>query len=67
METESPARPVLLLSQRDAAHALNLSERTLFTLRAQGKLRAVRIGKAVKYDLEELRAFVARAKEGQAK
>ena len=52
----------LLLSARDAARAMSVSERTLFTLTKSGDIPAVRIGRAVRYDPRDLRAFVERAK-----
>lgn len=54
--------PKLLLTRVEAAEALSLCEKTLYTLTKQGKLRAIRIGASVRYDLEDLRAFVNQQK-----
>jgi excisionase family DNA binding protein len=54
--------PKLLLRPRDAARALAVSERTLWTLTRRGSLRCVRIGRAVRYDVRDLDAFIATAK-----
>ncbi|MCH8824814.1 MAG: helix-turn-helix domain-containing protein [Planctomycetes bacterium] len=52
-------RPVqLLLSTRAAAHALSLSPRKLWSLTAGGKIPCVRIGRAVRYDLNDLREWI---------
>lgn len=51
-----------LLPPPDAARAMSVSERTLFTLTKRGDIPAVRIGRAVRYDAADLRAFVERAK-----
>ena len=51
-----------LLSARDAARAICVSERTLFSLTKSGQVASVRIGRAVRYDPSDLRAFVERAK-----
>lgn len=59
--------PTLLLRSRDAAKSLSISDRTLYSLTRRGELRAVRIGRAVAYSLDELRAFIARRQEGGAK
>ncbi|MDB5294893.1 MAG: Transcriptional regulator [Phycisphaerales bacterium] len=59
-----PAAPIVpsLLPPPDAARALSVSERTLFTLTQRGDLPAVRIGRAVRYDPADLRRYVERAK-----
>ena len=53
-------RPVrLLLNTRDAAAALAVSERTLWGLTApRGPIPCVSIGRAVRYDVADLRAFI---------
>ena len=48
----------LLLSARDAAKSLALSERKLWSLTAGGEVACVRIGRAVRYDPSDLRAYV---------
>jgi excisionase family DNA binding protein len=48
-----------LLSIRDAAKALCISERTLYSLTQAGKIKVVRISpKAVRYDAADLSAFI---------
>jgi hypothetical protein len=62
----SPA-PRLLLAPREAAAALSVSARTLWGLTfPRGPIQAVRIGRAVRYDVRDLSAFIDRAKEGGA-
>jgi excisionase family DNA binding protein len=60
----SPPAPTiapLLVSQRDAARMLAVSERTIYSLRVRGELHAVRTGASgVRYSIDELRAFVDR-------
>ncbi|MBN1359728.1 MAG: helix-turn-helix domain-containing protein [Sedimentisphaerales bacterium] len=53
----------LLLSPRDAARALSVCGKTLYNLREAGEIRAVRIGRAVRYSVEELQAWIERASE----
>ncbi len=53
----------LLLSAREAAKALAVSPRMLWGLTVCGDLVCVRIGRAVRYDIEDLKAFIAKRKE----
>ena len=48
----------LLLTERQAARALALSPRMVWSLRKSGKLRFVRIGTAVRYSYSDLQDFV---------
>jgi excisionase family DNA binding protein len=48
----------LLLTVREAAQLLAISERTLWTLTHTGRLRAVRVGRAVRYARTDLEEFV---------
>ena len=50
----------LLVTARDAAKLLAVSERTLWGLTAAGELPAVRIGRAVRYSVSDLKAWIAR-------
>jgi excisionase family DNA binding protein len=54
----------LLVSEPEAARLLGVSARTVWQLRADGKLPGVKIGSAVRYDPEDLRRFIASAKTG---
>lgn len=48
-----------LLTSREAANALAISERTLFSLRRSGQIIAVQIGKCVRFSEPELKRFIA--------
>ncbi len=50
----------LLYSPSQCARALNISPRTLWSLTAAGEIPALKIGRLVRYDPEDLRAFIAR-------
>ncbi len=55
--------PRLLLTPREAAAALSISERTLWSITApRGALRLVRIGRSVRYDPHDLAAYIERQK-----
>lgn len=53
----------LLLTRKEAAKALNISEDTLDRLCGMGKLRRVQIGARVYFSPDELKSFVT--KEGK--
>jgi excisionase family DNA binding protein len=59
-ENEAPggAPKALLLTPRDAARALAISERTLWGLTKQGLIPCIRIGRAVRYALADLEAWI---------
>lgn len=52
----------MLLTPRDAARLLSLSERTLYSLRRRGELPAVQVGRAVRFDVTDLRAWIDQKK-----
>jgi excisionase family DNA binding protein len=51
-----------LLTVREAADVLRVSERTLWTLTHSGELRAVRVGRSVRYDQSDLASWIASRK-----
>ena len=52
----------LLWKAPEAARALALSERTLWTMANTGQIPSVRQGRAVRYDPADLRAWIKRKK-----
>ena len=60
--TEQTVEP-MLLTVRQAAKVLSVSERTLFTLTQDGQIRAVRFGRSVRYDPADLRRWIESAKD----
>ena len=61
--TDTPTIPPMLISEREAARLLGVSPRTVFTLRQGGRLPCVHIGASVRYDIVDIRAFIATAKK----
>lgn len=59
--TVEPER--LLLSPREAARSLSVSERTLYSLMKSGELTHVRIGRLVRYPRAELEAWIRQRTE----
>ena len=52
-----------LLTPRDAARRLSLSEKTLYNYTKAGQIPVVRIGRAVRYSLDDLKSWIQRASE----
>lgn len=58
LSTAPFAPPKLMVTQQEAARMLSISERTLYTLRKSGRLRAVRLTSGgLRYSVAELRRF----------
>jgi excisionase family DNA binding protein len=57
MKNDSPVK--LLLSSREAAAALSVCERTLWTLADEGQIPRVRIGKSVRYRVQDLEHWIS--------
>ncbi len=57
---EHEEAPRLLLNSRDAAKALAISERKLWELTNRGEVRSVKIGRSVRYRIDDLQAFIDR-------
>ncbi|MCC7085293.1 MAG: helix-turn-helix domain-containing protein [Pirellulales bacterium] len=54
----------MALSYRGVARALGVSERTVWAMVNDGRLRAARIGRSVRVPRAELERFLAAAQEG---
>ena len=53
-----PMMEPLLLTPRDATKALSICDRTLYALTKAGELPVVRIGRAVRYNVQDLKDFI---------
>jgi predicted DNA-binding transcriptional regulator AlpA len=53
----------LLLKSNEAAHKLAISPRTLWQIKQDGKIRCVRINRLVRYDLQDLLAYIEQQKK----
>lgn len=64
-QNERTIEPILLTA-RQAAKLLSLSERTLFSLTQSGRIPVVKIGeRGIRYDPADLRAWIDSAKKSQ--
>jgi excisionase family DNA binding protein len=59
MAATNATSDVVLISQSEAARRLGVSLRTLYSLRAAGKLPCVRIGRALRFRPTDLERFAA--------
>ena len=60
-DSANPALPVVLsLRSREAAKALSISERTLWSLTKGGKIPHMRLGRSILYPVEPLRAWLSK-------
>ena len=62
MKTQ-PFSTILLLTPRDAATALAISQRSLWTRTASGEIPHVRIGRSVRYPVDRLRQYLTQNAE----
>lgn len=56
--TSTSALTMLLLTTKQAAKALAISERTLWELTRRGEIRRIKIGASVRYDPRDLQAWI---------
>lgn len=56
-----------LLTAREAAEFLKISTRKLYDLETRGEIQAIRIGRSIRYEAEELQRFVASLRSQVAK
>ena len=59
MPETCPPTPRLALNYKEAAKALSLTERTVWQLVRDGKLKANRIGRAVRVAVAEIERFLS--------
>ena len=57
--------PNALLTYQEAAELLGVSDRTIWALVSRKQLAAVRFGRIVRIDPEDLKVFIRKAKDGQ--
>ncbi len=61
-ERKQIEREPMLVTAREAARILSISERTLFTLTKAGEIPVLKIGRAVRYDPRDLQKWIETAK-----
>ena len=58
-ESNQPTAGKLAYKPAEAAELLSISERSLWCLQNEGRIRAIKIGRSVRYPLSELERFLA--------
>lgn len=64
--TSNDTKSCRLLTSKESATYLAISERKLWSMSKAGDIPAVRLGRAVRYDLQDLDDFIMKAKMGGA-
>lgn len=57
--------PCLLLTPKEAAKSLSICERTLYDLTRRGELKSVKIGRSVRYSVDELKNWIRNSLENK--
>lgn len=57
--TSNQKEQPILITEKEAARLLGVSDRTIWQLRKDGRLRGVKIGAAVRYARSELDRFIS--------
>lgn len=56
--TDATTKPVLLLTSNQAAEALAISPRKLWSMTKSGEVPHLRLGRCVRYSIEDLRRWI---------
>ena len=67
MNTNPREGSSLLLTPREAAKALAISERKLWGMKASGEIPHVRLGRSVRYPVADLERWIAEQTKGGGK
>jgi len=65
--TTAIATEKLLVSAREAAAMLSISTRSLWTITNMGTIPSIRIGRAVRYSITDLRDYIDAMRQGVAR
>ncbi|HJN09778.1 MAG: helix-turn-helix domain-containing protein [Pirellulaceae bacterium] len=60
MTSSTPTTPALLLTPKQAAEALSISPRKLWAMTASGEIPHLRIGRCVRYPVDDLQGWISR-------
>ena len=63
IQSEDKQAIQLLLTVREAAKALSVCEKTLWTMTKNGEIPVIRMGRAVRYPLDGLRQWISEKSE----
>jgi excisionase family DNA binding protein len=66
MRSSTPTKTALLLTPQQAAEALAISPRKLWGMTASGDIPHVRLGRCVRYPVDDLHRWIDARREGPA-
>ena len=64
MRSSTPTKSALLLTLEQAAEALAISPRKLWDMTASGEIPHVRLGRCVRYPIDDLQHWIDEQKKG---
>ena len=64
MRNSTPTKPALLLTSIQAAEALSISPRKLWAMTASGEIPHIRLGRCVRYPIDDLQRWIDEQKNG---
>jgi excisionase family DNA binding protein len=64
MHDNTPSKPALLLTPQEAAEALAISPRKLWGMTASGEIPCVRLGRSVRYPVNDLQRWIDHQTKG---
>ena len=64
MQGSTPTKPALLLTPQQAAEALAISPRKLWSMTSAGEIPHVRLGRSVRYPIADLEHWIDGQKSG---
>ena len=66
MSNSTPTKPALLLTATQAAESLAISPRKLWGMTASGEIPCIRLGRCVRYSVDDLHRWIDARREGPA-
>jgi len=66
MSNSTPTKPALLLTATQTAESLAISPRKLWGMTASGEIPCIRLGRCVRYAVDDLHRWIDAQKEGAA-
>jgi hypothetical protein len=64
MKDNSPPQPILLMTPDKTRRALAISPRKLWSLTASGEIPHIRIGRCLRYPVDDLQRWIDERKKG---
>ena len=64
MPSSPPTKPALLLTPQQAAEALAISPRKLWSMTASGDVPHIRLGRSVRYPVADLEKWIEEQRKG---